>query len=174
MQYDILIKSARYFDGTESADGGVRDIAVKGGKIVKVSESPITQESKEVIDAEGKWVMPGFIDVHTHYDAEVMINPALDESLRHGVTTVFLGGCSLSMIYSDPEDCSDLFTRVEGFPREIILPILHKDKTWKTPKEYIHYLNRSEEHTSELQARSDLVCRLLLEKKKNNTHTHTI
>ncbi len=141
MQYDILIKSARYFDGTADSDGSVRDIAIKDGKIAKVSQSPILQEAKEVIDADGKWVMPGFIDVHTHYDAEVMINPALDESLRHGVTTVFLGGCSLSMIYSDPDDCSDLFTRVEGFPREIILPVLQKEKTWKTPKEYISYLS---------------------------------
>lgn len=141
MQYDILIKSAQYFDGTESAGGGVRDIAIKDGKIAKVSESAITQDAKEVIDAQGKWVMPGFIDTHTHYDAEIMINPALDESLKHGVTTVFLGGCSLSMIYSEPEDCSDLFTRVEGFPREIVLPILRKDKHWKNPAEYISYLN---------------------------------
>ena len=60
--------------------------------------------------------MPGFLDMHTHYDAELIAAPSLGESVRHGVTTVTVGSCSISAILSDAEDCSDLFTRVESVP----------------------------------------------------------
>ena len=60
---------------------------------------------------------PGFIDNHTHYDAELLGAPGLVESVRHGVTTVLVGSCSLSTIYCDPIDCADFFSRVEALPR---------------------------------------------------------
>ena len=85
--------------------------------------------------------MPGFIDNHTHYDGEVLVAPGLGESVRHGVTTVVLGGCSLSFIYSDVEDCCDMFTRVEAFPREILFPILKDEKKWNSPVEWIEHIN---------------------------------
>ncbi len=90
-----------------------------------------------MIDAQGQWVTPGFIDIHTHYDAEMILAPALEESVRHGVTTCFVGSCSISMIYSDPEDASDIFTRVESIPREYVLPVLEKTKTWRDSKGYV-------------------------------------
>ena len=46
---------------------------------------------EEIVEADGMWILPGFIDIHTHYDAEIELNPSLHESLRHGVTTVFEG-----------------------------------------------------------------------------------
>ena len=94
----------------------------------------------EVIDAKGKWVVPGFVDVHTHYDAEVLLDPGLRESVRHGVTTVLLGNCSLSTVYADADDAADLFSRVEAVPREFVLGAL-QDKTWSTPAEYVQAID---------------------------------
>ena len=61
-----------------------------------------------VIDATGKWVLPGMLDIHTHYDVEVLNGPSLSESLRHGVTTVMLGSCSLSTVHVDGTDAGVL------------------------------------------------------------------
>lgn len=132
--YDILIKNGTYFDGSKN-DGFVSDVAVKDGKVVKVAEE-ITGDAKHLIDAAGKWIMPGFLEIHSHYDAEIIAAPALKESVRHGVTTVAIGSCSISMVNAEPEDCSDLFTRVEAVPRESVLPILFEKKKWKDAKGY--------------------------------------
>src|SRR5690606_17638884 len=94
------------------------------------------------IDASGQWVMPGFIDMHTHYDAELVAAPALKESVRHGVTTVMIGSCSISMVLSEPEDCSDLFTRVESVPREYVLPLLKERKHWRSATEFVDFRRR--------------------------------
>ena len=60
--------------------------------------------------------------------------------MRHGVTTVTVGSCSISAILSEPEDCSDLFTRVESVPREQVLPLLRAKKTWTSPRAYVEFL----------------------------------
>lgn len=83
----------------------------------------------EDFDAQDQWVMPGMLDMRTHYDAELVAAPALRESVKHGVTTVADGSCSISMILSEPEDCSDRFTRVESVPREKVLPLLPEART---------------------------------------------
>ena len=77
------------------------------------------------------------MDVHTHYDAEVLVGPGLEESVRHGVTTVLLGNCSLSTLYSTPVDIADLFSRVEALPRDHVLKAVDAHKTWTSPEEYI-------------------------------------
>ena len=135
-----LIKNGRVFDGTQNPSK-IAHILVQDGIIKKISETEIEVTADKVIDAKGKWVMPGFIDNHTHYDGEVLVSPGLSESVRHGVTTVMLGGCSLSFIYADVEDCCDMFTRVEAFPREILFPILRDEKSWNSPKEWIDHIN---------------------------------
>ena len=61
------------------------------------------------------------LDIHTHYDVEVLNGPSLSESLRHGVTTVMLGSCSLSTVYIDGEDAGDIFGRVEAIPRDHVI-----------------------------------------------------
>lgn len=86
-------------------------------------------------------MVPGFIDVHTHYDAEVLLDPGLRESVRHGVTTVLLGNCSLSTVYAGAEDAADLFSRVEAVPRAFVLDALQTRKTWSTPAEYVRALD---------------------------------
>jgi N-acyl-D-glutamate deacylase len=137
--YDIVIKNGLHFDGT-GAPGAVRHLGVSGGRVVRVSDAPLPEAGARVVDAAGKWVVPGFLDIHTHYDAELIAAPALGESVRHGVTTVTVGSCSISAVLSEPEDCSDLFTRVEAVPREQVLPLLRANKSWSTPREYVDFL----------------------------------
>lgn len=139
-QYDVLIESGRYFDGT-GAPSSVQNIAIKDGRIARVTAEAIDHsEAREVIDARDQWVTPGFLDTHTHYDAELLVSPGLSESVRHGVTTVLVGSCSLSMVCSEAEDASDIFTRVETVPREKVLPILREKKSWHSPREWIEHL----------------------------------
>lgn len=140
--YDIVIQGGRYFDGS-GAPATVRSVAVKDGKVALVSATPIDESLAErVIAAHGKWVTPGFIDSHTHYDAELIVAPGLSESVRHGVTTVLVGSCSLSMVCSAAEDASDIFTRVETVPRDKVLPILKTHKTWNTPQQWVDFIHR--------------------------------
>ena len=94
-----------------------------------------------VVDATGKWVTPGFIDLHTHYDAEIEMAPALTESVRHGVTTVLVGSCGLSFAMGSAEDLADQFCRVEGVPRDTVLPLLEKVKDWEDPAGYLRHLD---------------------------------
>ena len=111
--YDILIKRGSVFDGLGNPPI-IADVLINDGVIQKISETPFPDNAAhKVLNAKGQWVCPGFIDLHTHYDAELMVAPSLQESVRHGVTTCFIGSCSISLIYSDPEDASDIFTRVE-------------------------------------------------------------
>lgn len=139
MSWDLVIRNGLHFDGT-GAPGAVRDLGIREGRIVATSDTPLRTEGSRVIDATGCWVMPGFLDMHTHYDAELIAVPSLSESIRHGVTTVTVGSCSISAILSEPEDCSDMFTRVESIPRAQVLPLLRERKRWSTPREYVDFL----------------------------------
>lgn len=141
-QFDIVINGGRYFDGS-GAPSAIRHLGVRDGKVVLVSADPIDpSQASTLIDATGKWVTPGFLDTHTHYDAELIVAPSLSESVRHGVTTVLVGSCSLSMVCSPAEDASDIFTRVETVPREKVLPILQQHKTWSTPLQWIEFIQQ--------------------------------
>lgn len=140
--FDVLINNGLFFDGT-GAPGVVRHLGIRDGKVAAISATPLDESGcAEVIDASGQWLMPGFIDMHTHYDAELVAAPALKESVRHGVTTVMIGSCSISMVLSGAEDCSDLFTRVESVPREHVLPLLQARKTWSSAADYVAFLDQ--------------------------------
>ncbi len=142
MATSILIKNGLVYTGKPNADAQVQHILIENGKITRLSNAAMdVPNSTRIIDAKGKWIVPGFIDSHTHYDAEVLVSPGLKESARHGVTSIILGSCSVSAIYNSPEDTADCFTRVEAIPREIMLPILEREKTWYTPKAWKNYLN---------------------------------
>ncbi|MGY4647917.1 N-acyl-D-amino-acid deacylase family protein [Mycobacterium sp. URHB0021] len=141
MTFDVIIRNGLWFDGTGSAPQ-VGTLGIRDGMVAEVSATPLDETGcPEVIDAEGKWIVPGFIDVHTHYDAEVLLDPGLRESVRHGVTTVLLGNCSLSAVYADSEDVADLFSRVEAVPRKFVLGALEAKKSWTTPAEYVAALD---------------------------------
>lgn len=137
MAYDLIIRNGLWFDGLGNAPQ-VRTLGIRDGVVADIVSGELDETAcPEVIDAAGKWVVPGFIDVHTHYDAEVLLDPGLRESVRHGVTTVLLGNCSLSTVYADSEDAADLFSRVEAVPRKFVLEALQAKKTWSTPAEYV-------------------------------------
>jgi N-acyl-D-aspartate/D-glutamate deacylase len=141
MTYDVIVRNGLWFDGTGAAPQ-VRTLGIRDGIVAAVSASSLDETGcPDVIDAAGKWVLPGFIDVHTHYDAEVLLDPGLRESVRHGVTTVLLGNCSLSTVYADTEDAADLFSRVEAVPRKFVLGALEAKKTWATPAEYVRVID---------------------------------
>jgi N-acyl-D-aspartate/D-glutamate deacylase len=141
MPYDVIVRNGLWFDGT-GAPPRVRNLGIRGDVVATVSAEPLDETGcPDVVDAEGKWVLPGFIDVHTHYDAEVLLDPGLRESVRHGVTTVLLGNCSLSAVYATNEDAADLFSRVEAVPREFVLGALNDKKTWTTAAEYVDALD---------------------------------
>ena len=136
MRFDYILKNGTYFDGS-GAEPMVCDVGISDGRISATSKTGlIASENTHTIDATGRWVCPGFIEPHSHYDAEIIAAPELSESVRHGVTTVMTGICSISMVCADAEDCSDLFTRVEAVPREQVLPLLHKVKSWRSPTEF--------------------------------------
>ncbi|MGV8945619.1 MAG: N-acyl-D-amino-acid deacylase family protein [Lutibacter sp.] len=141
---NILIKNGLFFSGDPNEKATKKNILIDShGRIKEIgSIDKIPQENLEIIDAEGKWIVPGFVDSHTHYDAEIIASPGLKESARHGVTSIILGSCSVSAIYNSPEDTSDSFTRVEAIPREVMLPLLEKEKTWNSPREWKEYINK--------------------------------
>jgi N-acyl-D-aspartate/D-glutamate deacylase len=148
--YDTIIRNGRWFDGTGAASA-VRTLGIRDGHVVAIwaedldadersREDAVTAGCPQVIDATGNWVLPGMLDIHTHYDVEVLNGPALAESLRHGVTTVMLGSCSLSTIHVDGTQAGDLFGRVEAIPREHVIAAVEEHKTWRTCDEYVDAL----------------------------------
>ncbi|MDF3339770.1 amidohydrolase family protein [Mycolicibacterium septicum] len=137
MSFDTIIRNGRWFDGT-GAPSAVRTIGIRDGHVVAISPEPLEEtDCPQVIDATGKWVLPGMLDIHTHYDVEVLNGPSLSESLRHGVTTAMLGSCSLSTVHVGGVDAGDLFGRVEAIPRDQVIAAVDDNKTWTDCDGYV-------------------------------------
>ena len=92
--FDILIRSGLVVDGTGEA-ARYADVGVRGGKVAAIGRLPADACAETTIDADGCWVTPGFIDIHTHYDAQVTWDSDLRPSTDHGVTTMVMGNCGV-------------------------------------------------------------------------------
>src|SRR5262249_55968548 len=107
-QAPLLVRGGLVFDGS-GRPPQTADVLGDQERVAAVGPALQAPAHAEVIDAAGCWVTPGFIDLHTHYDAELELDPALGESLRHGVTTVLVGSCGLSFAVGSCEDLADQF-----------------------------------------------------------------
>lgn len=134
-----IIRNGHFFDGT-GKQAQKKDLLIQEGKVEAVHEIAPEIEGATEIDATGKWVTPGFIDIHTHYDAEIEVMPGLEESLRHGTTTVVMGNCSISAAMGKDEDIVDLFCRVENMPAQVLTEWIKDKITWKNLGEYYEHL----------------------------------
>jgi N-acyl-D-amino-acid deacylase len=93
--YDILIRGGVLFDGTGAA-GAVGSVAINADRIVAVGDS-VGDSARKIIDADGLAVAPGFIDIKTHSDFTLPINPKAESKVRQGVTTEIVGHCGFSV-----------------------------------------------------------------------------
>ncbi|NTX40431.1 amidohydrolase family protein [Myxococcus sp. CA033] len=137
---DLIVENGLVFDGLGNPPRKL-NVGIRGDTVAALTEGPIERAPHtRVIDAAGHWVTPGFIDLHTHYDAEVELAPSLSESVRHGVTTVVVGSCSLSLAVGKPEDLADMFCRVEAIPYDTVRSLLEQRKTWDSLGGYLEHL----------------------------------
>ena len=100
--YDLVIKGGTVIDGLQTPRYKA-DVAIKDGKIVQIGRVKRGGRS-EVVDASGKVVAPGFVDLHTHYDSQVFWDPWCTMSGWHGVTSVVIGNCGFGFAPCKPED----------------------------------------------------------------------
>ena len=138
--FDLIIKNGSIYDGKGSKPYQA-DIAILNEKIVEIGD--IKGEGKKVIDAEGKIVTPGFVDIHTHYDGQVTWDPYLRPSTYHGVTTVVMGNCGVGFSPCKPDQRNWLIGLMEGV-EDIPGTALHEgiDWEWESFPEYLDALER--------------------------------
>ncbi len=141
--FDLKITGGTVVDGT-GADRFDADVAAKDGKIVEVrrrgpGDPPLHGEAAETIDATGKIVAPGFVDIHTHYDGQVSWDDLLEPSSTHGVTTVVMGNCGVGFAPVQPGREQWLIELMEGV-EDIPGTALSEGITWGW-ESYAEYLD---------------------------------
>ena len=138
--HDIVIRGGDLVDGT-GAEPVHGDLAISDGRIAEVGE--VGARGKQEIDAEGMTVTPGFIDLHTHLDAQIGWDPALTPVSWHGVTTVLMGNCGVTFAPCKPSDqelLAGMMETVEDIPKNAILTGLPWD--WEDYGGYLDAIER--------------------------------
>jgi len=135
--YDEVIKGGTVIDGT-GAPARIADIGIRNGKIVVIGQ--VDGEAAIVTDATGRMVMPGVIDAHTHYDAQLLWDPGASPSANHGVTTVIAGNCGFTLAplrptVAEAEYLQEMMSRVEGMPLPALKTI---NWNWETFEQYLN------------------------------------
>ena len=123
MTVDLLVRGGTVVDGT-GAPGFTADVAIRDGRIDEIGHLAADVDAAEVIDADGLTVTPGFIDIHTHYDAQLHWDPTASPASWHGVTTIFTGNCGFTLSPAAPEDVPWLLlmlSRVEGMSADALV-----------------------------------------------------
>jgi N-acyl-D-amino-acid deacylase len=132
---DLIIRNGRIVDGT-GMPGFIGDLGIKDGKIVTIGH--VAQSSTTEIDANGKIVSPGFIDPHTHFDAQLLWDGQARPAIEHGVTTIVPGNCSLSLAPLKAEHRMKLvgmFNQIEEMPLKAFEEGVEWD--WETFDEFV-------------------------------------
>lgn len=142
MAHDIVIRGGTVVDGT-GRDPFVADVGISNGLIAEIGK--ITAPAKRTIDANGQVVSPGFIDLHTHLDAQIGWDPDLTPISWHGVTTALMGNCGVTFAPCKPTDrefLAGMMESVEDIPRQAILSGL--PWTWEDYGDYLNALDKLE------------------------------
>lgn len=137
MRYDIKISGGTILDGS-GEDGYVGDVGIAGGLVVALGDAP--GDAEQTIDATGKIVSPGFVDIHTHYDAQILWDRMLSISPWHGVTTVVLGNCGFGIAPTRPEHrmlIAETLENVEGMSLEALKSGLGEEWGFESFPEYL-------------------------------------
>jgi len=140
-EYDLVIKDGMIVDGTR-APRFRDDIAIKDGKIAKIGRIQ-QHEAKKVIEADGLIVAPGFIDLHTHYDAQIFWDPYLSISSWHGITSVVIGNCGFGFapVHKNEHERAMLtMVRTEAIPLASMQAAMKFD--WETYPQFMDALDR--------------------------------
>lgn len=138
--FDLIIKNGRIVDGS-GLPAFLGDIAINDGRICKMGK--VEGEAKQSVDAAGKVIAPGFIDPHTHFDAQLLWDGACKPALEHGVTTVVPGNCSLSLAPLKAEHRKKLvgmFNQIEEMPLKAFDEGVTWD--WETFPEFVERIKR--------------------------------
>jgi N-acyl-D-aspartate/D-glutamate deacylase len=134
--HDLIIRNGTVVDGT-GAPGRRADVAIDGDRISAIGDLSAVTAARE-IDATGLVVSPGFIDLHTHLDAQIGWDPLMTSSSWHGVTTVLIGNCGVTFAPVAPDNrvfLAEMMESVEDVPRDAILDGLNW--SWSTYPEYL-------------------------------------
>ena len=143
--WDTLIRNALVFDGS----GGPpqqQDLALKDGRVAARGQALPPSQATRVIDGQGRWLLPGLLDIHTHLDLEVDLEPGLPEVVRHGTTTVLVGNCSLGTSFGqqlagEQNPIVDCFTRVENIPKSVLQKCVEA-VTWSDTADYLDHFEQ--------------------------------
>ncbi|MGE4238938.1 N-acyl-D-amino-acid deacylase family protein [Ramlibacter sp.] len=137
-EFDLVIRGGKVVDGSGSP-ARMADVAIRGGVIARVGDVP--EKGREEIDARGRIVTPGFVDLHTHYDGQVTWEHRLQPSSTHGVTTVVTGNCGVGFAPCKPHQREILVRVMEGV--EDVPEVVMTEGVpweWETFPEYLQFL----------------------------------